>query len=275
MFVPVACSQCGKPFQVPEDTIGKTTACPWCRAAVLALPIGAPAQPSEKREPTPAAPTPPAQTAPKPEVLSLDDAPPTPPRRRLVRRVLIVVMLLSLAGAVMMGTIFSLRYKQGHMYAMYPEWRAFTAPDNTFSVELLGKPKEERIETGTGGRRYVSEGWYSGTRTWVAWQPLNQVQIQLAHTKDARSDLRFLFLAEGGRLKEQFGGEPQYATLRFENPLTVEIKMEYPEGQLVSRAIVMPKDPHPRVYFIGIAGKRLNPDGDVAKHFFNSFRVNE
>jgi hypothetical protein len=51
--------------------------------------------------------------------------------------------------------------------------------------------------------------------------------------------------------------------------------MEYPEGQLVSRMIVMPKEPHPRVYFIGIAGKRLNPDGDVVRHFFDSFRVLE
>lgn len=275
MFVPVACSQCGKPFQVPEDTIGKTTACPWCQAAVLALPIGAPPSPEtgDRRQET-EKPLVPDFLTPDSRPLSPDKVP-APPRRRLIWRVLIVVMLLSLACSVMMATIFVLRYKQGHLYMMYPEWRAFTAPDNSFSVQLLGSPKEERIETGTGGRRYVSEGWYSGTRAWVAWQPLNQVQIQLAHTKDARNDLRFLFMAEGGRLKEQFGGEPQFATLRFENPLIVEIKMEYPEGQLVSWMIVIPKEPHPRVYFIGIAGKRLNPDGDVVRHFFDSFRVNE
>src|ERR1700722_15244553 len=44
MFVPVACSECGKPFQVPETALAKSTACPWCQATVLALPVSGDSQ---------------------------------------------------------------------------------------------------------------------------------------------------------------------------------------------------------------------------------------
>src|SRR6266542_2174913 len=82
MFVPVTCTNCGKPFQVPETALGKLAPCPWCEAVVTALPVAAPqtqpepqgssqsqtAQP--KVEPTPAKPQ--AAEAPLP----LDDEPP-------------------------------------------------------------------------------------------------------------------------------------------------------------------------------------------------------
>jgi len=37
MFVPVSCTSCGKPFQVPEAALGKLAPCPWCQAVVTAL----------------------------------------------------------------------------------------------------------------------------------------------------------------------------------------------------------------------------------------------
>src|SRR5262245_57682670 len=119
MFVPVACSECGKPFQVPEDTVGRTTACPWCRAAVLALPAGLPA---ETREPAPAPAAPAAPATPQPELLSLDDAPPVLTGRRPARRALRVSALVLIAVAVTTVTLFFLRYKEGHR--LTTEWRA-------------------------------------------------------------------------------------------------------------------------------------------------------
>ena len=44
MFVPVNCTNCGKPFQVPEAALGKLAPCPWCQSVVTALPVSA-AQP--------------------------------------------------------------------------------------------------------------------------------------------------------------------------------------------------------------------------------------
>ena len=38
MFVPVSCTKCGKPFQVPEAALGKLAPCPWCQEVVTALP---------------------------------------------------------------------------------------------------------------------------------------------------------------------------------------------------------------------------------------------
>src|SRR5438045_5869059 len=100
MFVPVACSACGKPFQVPEAAVGKPAACPWCRAAVLALPVGgAPpvAEPESRRL------TPPArqegEPKPTPEPLSLDDEPPAAPAPP-VRRVRPWLILLGILLAV-------------------------------------------------------------------------------------------------------------------------------------------------------------------------------
>ena len=43
----------------------------------------------------------------------------------------------------------------------------------------------------------------------------------------------------------------------------------------MERMIVLPTGPRPRLYFIGIAGKRLDPDGEEVKRLFESFRVNE
>ena len=53
------------------------------------------------------------------------------------------------------------------------------------------------------------------------------------------------------------------------------MRIEYPRGRAVERMIVIPTGPRPRIYFIGIAGKRLDLDGDEAKHLFDSFRAFE
>ncbi len=260
MFVAVACSECGKPFQVPEAVVGQPTDCPWCQARVLALPIAKPAP----------------QPAPQPEPLPLDDEPPpaadTPRRSRL--RLLFWVF--TLASVVMIPTatitIGILRYKHGYFTSM--EWRQAAPGDGSCTAELLGRPTED-ADAGAGQKRYTSEGWYSGTTTWVGWRDLTPHQAELATTKDAWQHLRPIFEVERDRLKSKSGGTVvKDATIRFEEPLTWEVRLDYPGGRVVERAVVMPRGAKPRVYFVGIAG-HINPDGPDPQRLFDSFRVTE
>jgi hypothetical protein len=273
MFVPVACSECGKPFQVPEAAVGKPTACPWCQAAVLALPVGGPApagtvaKPPENRGPTP-----PDRQDPAP--LSLDDEPPAPaapPARRL--RVWVILLALLFAAVATAVTLGLLRRKEGHF--VDAEWRTFTSADGSCSLDLLGRAADDP-DAQPGEKRYVSEGWYSGTTAWVGWRDLTAGQAQQARTEDAWQHFKPLFDAERDRLRSKYGGSvTKDGTTKFKDPLTHEVRMDYPQGKLVERMMVMPNGPRPRVYFVGIAGKKLDPDGPEAKRLFDSFRVFE
>ena len=276
MFVPVACSSCAKPFQVPEATVGKPTVCPWCQATVLALPVGVPAA-----VPTPEVPRPTThQESAEPELLPLEDAPvdetvvqPKPaPTSRSFRWWVLALVLVALAITAA-GTVAYLRYKQGHITAT--EWTAFTPPDNSCTIELLGRPNED-TETQPGERRYFSTGWYSGTIAWVGWRDLNQMQVQLANTKEAWRLLTPLFDAERKRLITKYDGSvTKDATTKFEDPLTHEVRLEDPNRRLVERMIVLPGGSRPRVYFVGMVGKNFDPDGPEAKRLFESFKVME
>ncbi len=268
MFVPVACSECGKPFQVPDAAIGKPTVCPWCQASVLALPLGAPVV-----QPAPAVP-PVRQNDPEPEPLPLDDAPapalPAPSRgwfRWWIVPVAVVVLVLA-AGI----TIAVLRYKQGHMVDM--EWKEFTPPDNSCTIELLGRPTED-TDTASGERRYVSEGWYSGTTAWVGWRDLSQIQIQYATAKDGWVQLLPMFQAERDKWMTKFGASVTAERTQFDGPTIYhDIRLTYPRGQVIERMTVIPVGSRPRVYFIGMAGK-IDLDSPEVKRLFDSFRVKE
>jgi len=305
MFVPVACSQCGKPFQVPEATIGKPTACPWCLSTVLALPVSgqppadaAPISPPEqastnsnaavvgglKREESPRVENP--QPLPAPELLSLDDDAPLSQQGKATgterprpastmsnrARALMVLLGLFLAGATTTVTIAILRYKQGYLASM--EWKAFTAPDGSCGIELLGLTREEDSDPEHGERRYVSEGWYSGTHAWIGWRNLTAAQVQEATVEKGWVRLReVIFDPESHRLEGKFRGYVARDATIGQSPITVEVRMDGPQGPMIERMIVKPDGPHPRVYFIGMAGKRLDPDGPVVKRLFDSFRV--
>jgi hypothetical protein len=266
MFVPVACSRCGKPFQVPEETVGQTTACPWCQAAVLALPIGGAAAPIAKAHPSPAAP----ETQP----LSPDDDPPR--SQPLRRRALVALVLVAMAATLV--TVVLLRRKEG--YLTDREWRSFTPSDHSCTIDLLGKPSEDAPSSDKGTRRYLSAGWYSGTTTWMGWHNLNAAEVQVAVTDEAWHDpqLMKIFDAERDWLKERFGGSvTRDATIQFKSPLIREVRLELPSGQghVVERQIVHATGPHPRIYFIGIAGKRFDPEGSEVQRLVNSFHVLE
>jgi hypothetical protein len=302
MFVPVVCPQCGKPFQVPDAAIGKPTACPWCLATVLALPVGgqspadaapiAPPEPTGTNSNTPAVGEPrreelprveSAKPLPEPELLSLDDAPPSQQdraplgeRRRpefpIGHHACVVLVGLFLVIAVGTITFVILRYKQGHLASM--EWKAFTAPDGSCGIDLLGLAREEDSDPEHGVRRYVSEGRYSGRTTWIGWRNLTAAQVQEAHTEKGWVQLREKFFdPERDRLKEKFGGYIARDATIGQNPITVEVRVDGPQGPLIERMIVMPEGPRPRVYFIGMVGKRLDLDGPEVKRLFESFRV--
>lgn len=264
MFVPVACSACGQPFQVPDAAVGKPTVCPWCQATVPALPVGRPAAPEEHGGLTP-----PAQKEPLP----LDDEPaPVAPRSGRGFPLWMIPVGLLVLFFVTVATVGVLRHKQGHLVGW--EWKAFSPPDNSFTVELLGRPTQDATAE-AGDTHFVSEGWYSGTVAWVGWRDLTQVQVQLAGTKDGWQHFVKFFDAERERLRGKYGGTVvKDATTKFENPLTHELRLDSPNGRIVERMIVVTGS-RPRLYFVGIAGKTIDPDGEEAKRLFDSFRPAE
>jgi hypothetical protein len=174
-------------------------------------------------------------------------------------------------------TVGILRYKQGYLTGM--EWKNYTAPDNSCTVDLLGRPGED-ITTPPGERRYVSQGWYSGVNTWVGWRDLTQTELQLARTKEAWRLLGPLFVTERDRLQNTFGGSiSKDATIQFNDPsrnegLIHEVRLSSPQGVLIERIYVAPEGKRARMYFVGIVGK-IDPDGADVQRLFDSFRVNE
>jgi hypothetical protein len=179
-----------------------------------------------------------------------------------------LLVLVLAAGA----TVGVKRYKQGHLVNW--EWKPYSDPEKAFSLELLGKPVEDPEAT-AGERRLISEGWYSGTKVWIGWKDLTVNQVQLASDKDAWQHFRGEFEAERDRLKARHGGTPtKSATVKFENPLTYEVRLEQVQTRTVERMIVMPKGPKPRLYFVGMAG-RIDFDSPDVQRLFDSLRVTE
>jgi hypothetical protein len=299
MFVPVECSQCGKPFQVPDATIGKSTTCPWCQATVLALAVGRQPLPDvsantpiraglnrsvESEKPETKELSGPLQLEARPEPLSLDDDPLPPtgevpasavsrPASRTNRRTIVLAVLfgLLLAGATTTITLGILRYKQGYVLSM--EWKEFTPPDGSCGVDLLGDAKEADSDPEHSERRYLSEGWYSGTFAWIGWRNLTAAQTQEATSEKGWVRFEAIFDAERDRLKGKFGGYIAREATISQNPITKELRLDGQKSTVIERMIVMPEGPRPRIYFIGMAGRRLNLDGPQVKQLFDSFRV--
>lgn len=276
MFVHVVCSLCGKPFQVPESVVGQSSTCPWCQGTVLALPVaGSPAA----DKPTTGS----NVDAKKPaEVLSLDDdAPGSPPatspdqtvartsRRQRLRFGLLSVAMAALAMVV---TLSLMRYKQGYLIGW--EWQPFSAPDGSCSIDLPGQPREEDVDPATGERRYKSEGWYSGAKAWIGWRGLTAAQVQEASSDKGWVELRkSIFDPERERLQRAFSGYVARDGTISQSPLTVEVRLESPRERLIERIVVMPGGSRPRVYFLGMSGRRLDLDGPHVGRFFASFHA--
>lgn len=296
MFVPVNCTNCGKPFQVPEAALGKLAPCPWCQSVVTALPGSASQEPkaASAQEPLsldddpvpepalqsatakPVA-SPPEQKEKKPRATATVQEPkpaPVSTKRRWLHLVPLLAVGLLIMMTVTATTVGALKRKTG-LFAS-AEWQTFHAPDGSCSVDLLGTPVEDPDAPANGYRRYQSEGWYSGTRTWVGWKDLTTVEAQMATGPDGWHLLRpAVFGPEKDRIKNTFGGyELEGGGTKSFAPVVVEYRFQTPEGLLVERIFV--KDGlRPRVYFVGMVGKRLVPDGPDFDHLFTSFRVND
>ncbi len=187
------------------------------------------------------------------------------------RRVLFMGATLALGVVAATTTIAVLRYKQG--YGVSSEFRPYTPPDGSCLIDLLGEPTEDGSDPERGERRYVSRGWYSGASAWLGWKKLTLAQVQEAASEKGWVSFRKdVFDPERERLKSKFGGYVARDATISQSPLTVEVRLDGLGGPVIERMIVVPNPSNPRVYFIGMAGKRLDLDGPTVKQLFDSFR---
>lgn len=278
MFVPVGCTSCGKPFQVPEGALGQRAPCPWCHEVVTALPVSAP---------VPNAPAPAPRPARQQAALSLDDdepapAPeppaarePGPPRARfplwgtlLIGWCVVVVC----AGA----TLAYRHYGSGQL----PEkrWVEFTAPDGSFAITLPDRPGEEDVPGNPagsigGGKRFGTRGWYSKTTAWVSYCDLDPAALPKLKADTDRVISAGILQAERDREKKRLGvTEATEVMIRVDNAWGVELLMTTPRGKAVVWMVLVSEGPRPRVYVFGAEGKDMDPKG-LARRLFNTFRV--
>lgn len=295
MFVPVGCSNCGKPFQVPDAVVGKPAVCPWCQAAVAALPVG-----------TAVEPPPPAATAPAPKwltkyttdrpkayplppaepPLSLDDEPSQPARVPPERpsgpviRPAAVVGWLAVGLAVMALTVAVRGYGSGRVREA-AGWAEFVPPDSSCAVLLPGTPVEEDVPANPagsvrGGSRFVAEGWYTRSAAWLAWNELDPgFAATAAWDRDkalAAAAIKAELDCEKARLQ---GTVVKEAEVRTSFAWGVEVHMDTPRGKVVEWLLVAAAGRRPRLYVYGLRATNIAPDSAVVRRMFTSFRVNE
>ncbi len=266
MFLPVACLQCGKLFQVPQAAAGTDVACPWCKATTSALPVAG--------LPTPDLPT--------EEPLSLDDAPEEAPRRVKAKRgerpwilnvaigfVVVVVVLGITVGALQLRSLL-----------FPPTWAEFAPPDNSCTIALPGRPTEESIEPtpadniARGLHLYTTQGGYPQSEVWFGWRDLDPVWVKQALMDRDGAITSPVLAAERDLRKERVGGRiAKEATVRFGSNLGLEVQMETARGKLIERYIAVLDGPQPRLYFMGLESKNATSESADAQKLFNSFRI--
>lgn len=272
MFVPVSCTACGKPFQVPEPTLGQQTPCPWCKAVVVALPVSAPVVPQ-----------------PPGEVLSLDDAEPNLPKAqpkpvraprepiRLSPRVVVGLVLACVLAAG--GTLVALRYGSGHIADS--SWSEFVPPDNSFVVDLPGAPTTEDVPANPPGSvgpgtRYSVRGWYSKTTVWVAHADLDPALVPKLKQDSDRVFSAGALRAERERERQRLGGTvTSEVTRRLNAAWGVELQMTTPRGAAAVWLVLVETGPRPRVYVLGVEGKGITAESPAMRRLFGSFRPSE
>jgi hypothetical protein len=162
-------------------------------------------------------------------------------------------------------------------------WRWYTPPDKTFTVQLPGEPAAEPLNPlpgtpgGLGGELFTARGWYSGVDAWVGWRDVQPaVAPAAAGNPEAWMLYRPAIDAEVRREQELWRGtNPRVATVKFENPLTVEVRMDTPDGNVVERMMVTGIGPKSRLYVVGMRAKNLTPDSPTVRRLFDSFRANK
>jgi hypothetical protein len=277
MFVPVSCTNCGKPFQVPEEALGKPTPCPWCQAVVTALPVSAPQAEAK-----------PQAAEPKPEPLSLDDdeppapvAPVAPPRARArpVTVVAVVVVGLLILVLAMAATVAFRGYGRGHLSER--GWSEFTAPDGSFTVLLPGDLTETDRAADPGnslgpGKQYTVEQWYSKTSVWVFYHDLDPELVKKLPADRDRVFAASVLQAARERERARFNGEVvKEAEVRVNDAWGIELQMDTPGGTVIEWLLLVGTGPRPRLYGFGVQARDITPTSPAPRKLFSSFRVNK
>jgi hypothetical protein len=299
MFVPVTCTNCGKPFQVPETALGKLAPCPWCEAVVTALPV-ATAQPQAEPQTQSQ-----AQTTTKPQAaeapLPLDDEPPAgqapkpatttspaptaaipvaPPVAKRSKPTLATVLIGALVVVVVAAATMIVRgYGSGRMSEV--GWIDFTPPDGSFTIAMPSQPKEEDVEPNpegsvTGGKRYSVREWYSKAGVWVAYTDLTPALLPKLKSDPHRSVAAGVLRVERDREVARLKGKVEKEVeRRLNNGWGVELHIDTPTGNAIVWLILMGEGQHPRLYSFGVEGKNLTPTTPAVAKVFGSFRVND
>lgn len=295
MFVPVSCTSCGKPFQVPEAALGKPTLCPWCAAVVAALPVAQVAAPPDVPPP---APTVPAvviqeqQPKPKPKPipgmpvpLSLDDEPfepPAPePRAKSKSKYSSLITILVGAIVVVVVSAATLTYRHyGSGRLSESGWTEFTAPDGSFSTSLPGRPTEEDVAANPagsvgGGKRFSVFAWYSKSTVWVSYCDLDPAILPKLAADPDRVVAAGVLQAEREREKARLGvTKTTEVMIRDNDAWGIKLDTDTPRGKAAVWMVLIAKGPHPRVYVFGVEGKGVDPKSPVVARPYSSFRLN-
>ncbi len=314
MFVPVSCTSCGKPFQVPEAVLGQHAPCPWCQAVVVALPVSAPVpqqqtQSDAKQQaasPLPtqqeplsldddppaaaipvkrgggAAPPPPkprpAAPPPPPEQKPLPAAPPPPATSTKFPLVMIGVGVLVLL-VVMAGTMIYRGYGRGQVSER--GWSEYTSPDGSFTVMLPGEPKEEDVDADHAnslgpGKRFVVHRWYSKTSVWVMYHDLDPVLVSKLPADRDRVFAAGVLRAARERERARFNGTVvKEAEVRVDSAWGVELHMDTPSGTVIEWLVLMGEGSRPRLYAFGVQAKDITPQSPPCSKLFGTFRANK
>lgn len=305
MFVPVNCTSCGKPFQVPEAALGKPTLCPWCQAVVAALPVGAAVEAPAPAPAEPAAPPAPADvpkpkwltkytterprarplpvaTPAGPQPLSLDDEPEPPvpaPKAAPLFSPGTVAAVVGVSLAALALTVFVRGYGSGRVQeALWSEW---TAPDGSCAVLLPAPPTEEDVPPNpdgsvTGGKRFAAVGWYTRSAAWVAWNDLTPEFAKAAQADKDRAFTASALKAELEREKARLRGTvTREAVVQSGSGWGYEVHMTTPGGTVIEWLLIAPGGPRPRVYVYGLRASNIAHDSAVVRRMFTSFKVLE
>jgi hypothetical protein len=175
-------------------------------------------------------------------------------------------------------TIFFLGFRAGRVSDV--AWFEFTSPDGSCAIEIHGVPGEEDVEANsgssvTGGKRYITRGWYSGVTIWLAWGDLDPSLVQSLPKDQDRVFGSTALGVERDREKVRLEGTiTKEVIVRFNAAWGIEVHMDTPRGKVIERLLLVTDGAHPRLYIIGIESKNITPESPAARRVFHSFKVN-